>query len=535
MAAIWSELLDYLTPEELAEIEDMATDGGALWSPLPGPQSMALESEADIVGYGGAAGGGKTDLLAGLSLIHHKRCLIVRREKAQTEGIVQRITELLGHSNGLNSQKGIWKLPNSLLELAGLDNPGDEKRWQGRPHDLKAFDEVTEMREAQVRFIMGWTRTNDPSVKARVLMTFNPPTTNEGRWVLAFFAPWLDDKHPNPAMPGELRWYTTVGGADFEVADGRPCVFIDGKPCYDFKPKDYRPEDIVQPKSRTFIPARLVDNPYYMATGYMSQLQSLPEPLRSQMLNGDFKAGIKEDPWQVIPTAWVDAAMARWVKPHRLPDMDSLGIDVARGGEDKTIIARRHGNWFDEPLVYEGQETPDGPKVAGLTIAASRNRAVQHIDVIGVGSSPYDFLMQAHQPVIGVDARVTSTATDQSGLLRFFNFRSEMWWKMREDLDPNNNKGLCLPPDPKLRADLCTPKWNAEGKTIKVESRENIIKRINRSPDWGSAYVMARLDTPKIEQVRTDRGQFDYDPYRGMASGTRATQSKGYDPYGNIR
>jgi hypothetical protein len=45
-----------------------------------------------------------------------------------------------------------------------------------------------------------------------------------------------------------------------------------------------------------------------------------------------------------------------------------LGVDVARGGRDNTIIARRHGMWFDEPLAYPGSATPDGPTVAGLVI-----------------------------------------------------------------------------------------------------------------------------------------------------------------------
>jgi hypothetical protein len=101
-------------------------------------------------------------------------------------------------------------------------------------------------------------------------MTFNPPTTNEGRWVIEFFGPWLDDKHPNPAQPGELRWFTTIGGRDEEVSDGRPFVLIDGQRVYDFDPEEHAPEDIIKPKSRTFIPARLTDNPYYMATDYMS-------------------------------------------------------------------------------------------------------------------------------------------------------------------------------------------------------------------------------------------------------------------------
>ncbi|MFV0245741.1 MAG: hypothetical protein ACK5IB_12070, partial [Qingshengfaniella sp.] len=297
------------------------------WAPFPGPQTDAFESQADIIGYGGSAGGGKTDLIVGKALRQHQRVLITRREKAQTEGVVQRLTEVIGGTGGFNSQKSIWRTSVGrcpLIEFGGLDNPGDERRWQGRPHDLKAFDEVTEQREAQVRFIMGWARTDDPDQQVQVLMTFNPPTTPEGRWVIRFFAPWLDPKHPNPAMPGELRWFTTRGeDQDHEVPDGRIFVWGDsGQPVYDFDPAEHKPEDIVRPKSRTFIPARVTDNPAYMASGYMAQLQALPEPLRSQMLYGDFRAGIEDDPWQVIPTAWVEAAQARWRRPDRLEPMD---------------------------------------------------------------------------------------------------------------------------------------------------------------------------------------------------------------------
>jgi hypothetical protein len=377
------------------------------------------------------------------------------------------------------------------------------------------FDEVTEMREAQVRFIMGWTRSNDPTVKPKVLMVFNPPTTAEGRWVIAFFAPWLDKKHPNPAIPGELRWFTTIGGKDKEVADGRPFVLIDGESVYDFNPDDYTAEQIIKAKSRTFIPARLTDNPYYMATDYMSTLQGLPEPLRSQMLYGDFNAGIEDDPWQVIPTAWVEAAQARWKRPDRLPEMDSMGVDVARGGKDTTVIARRHDNWFDEALVYDGTTTPDGPKVAGLVMASMRDGAPIHIDVIGVGSSPYDFLNSAGQPVIGVNVSESPTRTDKSGMLRFLNLRTQLWWLFREALDPANNMGLCLPPDPELLGDLCAPKWSLQGKVIKVEGRQEILARIGRSPDRASAYIMAQMDTPKIAHLRalSSKPCGEYDPY----------------------
>src|SRR5690606_28290038 len=149
----------------------------------------------------------------------------------------------------------------------------------------------------------------------------------------------------------ELRYFAVVNGKEVEVPDARPFVLFKGKePVYDFDPSEYLPTELIKPMSRTFIPSRVTDNPYLMGTGYMSTLQALPEPLRSQMLNGDFQAGMEDDPFQVIPTAWVEAAMQRWARPAKLEAMSSVGVDVARGGKDQTVIARRHGMWFDEPL-----------------------------------------------------------------------------------------------------------------------------------------------------------------------------------------
>ncbi|MDR2219737.1 MAG: terminase family protein [Methylobacillus sp.] len=448
-----------------------------------------------------------TELAIGMALTAHDRSLILRREKAQTEGIVQRMGEVLGSTHGYNSQRSAWKLPNGgLCEFGGLDNMGDESRWQGRPHDLIVLDEATEIRKQQALFVMGWNRTAKDNQRCRVLMTFNPPTNVEGRWVIEYFAPWLDVKHPNPAKPGELRWFTTIDGDEREVESGEPFE-LNG--------------ETIRPRSRTFIPSRIGDNPFLVGTGYEAMLQAMPEPLRSQMLYGDFSAGVEDDPWQVIPTKWVEAAQKRWTKPNKIPPMDSMGVDIARGGKDQTVIARRHGMWFDEPIAYPGSATPDGATTAGLIIAALRNRAVIHLDVIGVGSSPYDFLNEAGQQVIGVNVAEAARSTDKSGRLRFYNLRSELWWKMREALDPVNNTGICLPPDSRLLADLTAPTWSMSGATVKVASRDEIIERIGRSPDYGSAYILALMDSIKLDRS-IGRVKRDYDPY---------DLSKSYDPY----
>ena len=48
------------------------------WEPQPGPQTAAYESLADILFYGGAAGGGKTDLLMGLALTTQQHSILFR-------------------------------------------------------------------------------------------------------------------------------------------------------------------------------------------------------------------------------------------------------------------------------------------------------------------------------------------------------------------------------------------------------------------------------------------------------------------------
>lgn len=496
------EILPYLTADERAEINRLLGADKTIWRPLPGPQLMAYRATADIIGYGGAAGGGKSDLAVGKALTQHQKILVLRREATQLTGIIDRFTELLGGRDGYNGAERIWRLPTRQIEFGSTPNVDDWNKYQGRPHDLVVFDEAANFLESQVRALLGWLRTTTPGQRCQALLTFNPPTSADGRWIIEFFAPWLDPKHPNPAQPGELRWFAMVDGKELEVVDNTP--FKHGG-------------DLITPMSRTFIPSRVSDNPHLMGTGYMATLQALPEPLRSQMLYGDFQAGIEDDPWQVIPTAWVEAAMARWSLPAKLEPMDSLGVDVARGGRDNTIIARRHGMWFNTPLVYAGSATPDGPSVAGLTIAASRDHAPIHIDIIGVGASPYDFLNEAKQPVFGINVSEKSLASDRSGRLRFFNQRSQYWWQFREALDPANNTGIALPPDRQLLGDLCAPNWRLSGSTIQVEDRDGIVARIGRSPDWASAYVLALIDTPKrgvLPAGKRDEPRREYDPYK---------------------
>lgn len=452
----------------------------AIWRPLPGPQVDAYYCQADELFYGGAAGGGKSALLVGLALTAHRKSIVFRREYPQLKDLVEYARIVIGQRGRYNGQQNIFRLNDGrILEFGAVQHEGDQGKYQGRAHDLKAFDELPNFLESQYRFLIGWNRTTAPNQRTRVVGAGNPPTSADGEWVIQRWGAWLDPQYPNPAKDGELRWFAVIDGHDTELENCEPI--------------QHRGE-IIKPRSRTFIPAKLGDNPYLANTDYMATVQAMPEPLRSQMLNGDFRIGLEDDQWQVIPTAWVLAAQERW-KQRSQPDMGitHMGVDVARGGKDKTVIAKRRGNWFAELDKYPGKSTPDGQAVAGLVRLAIEGDPMINIDVIGVGSSVYDQLRDV-AGVNGINFAEGSHMTDKSGRLNFANMRAQAYWKFREALDPKTGDDIALPPDAELRADLCAAKWSMSMRGVLVESKEDIVKRLGRSPDCADAVVLAGID-----------------------------------------
>ena len=480
--AEYLERIKAMTPEARAALVDMVTaHGRPIWEPQPGPQSAAYHSEADIVFYGGAAGGGKTEILLGLAITAQEHSIIFRREAMQLIGIEERMAQIMGSRTGYNSQTGVWRLPEGrVLELGSVKEPGDWVKYQGRPHDAKLFDEICHFTEMQFRTLIGWLRTDNPNVRQRVVAAGNPPTTAEGEWVKRFWAAWLDPNHHNPAKPGELRWYiTNERGEDEEVPDGAPVQVGN---------------DMMTPKSRTFIPSSVDDNIFLLSTGYKATLQSLPEPLRSQMLRGDFNAGAADPAWQTIPTEWVKAAQARWSDKQAKGTMTAIGFDPARGGIDKSTIARRHGQWFDTLVTAPGILTKDGPNAAAFVVPYVRDGACICVDSIGIGSSALDFIKGLNLNVYAVNGSESSGLMTVAGNLRFRNKRAEMYWKLREALDPTNPNPIALPPDAELLADLCAVRYKVVtmGKIAALQMREKdeIREMLGRSPDKGDAVAM---------------------------------------------
>src|SRR3972149_9929278 len=206
-----------------------AAESSTVWTPQAGPQTAAYESEADIIGYGGAAGGGKSDLLMGFAGTKHMRAIIFRREFPRLEGIEARSREIFNTNDDTrlkdhyNETLHRWELATgATVRFAAMQYEDDKQNFQGRPYDFHGFDEVTEFTESQVRFVTAWNRTTKAGQHCRVVLTFNPPMNEAGEWVVRYFAPWLDKQHAHPAADGEWRYYAMVDGKELECAGPEP-------------------------------------------------------------------------------------------------------------------------------------------------------------------------------------------------------------------------------------------------------------------------------------------------------------------------
>jgi len=465
------------------------------------------------LGLSGVAGWGKTDLGLGLARLEHHHSIIFRRIFKSHRGLIERSREIYNptqdsalidkYNEGLHR----WKFPTpkgQQIEFEAVQHEKDKFTFKGWPHDFYLFDEAPEFTQTQVEFILGWMRSTRPGQRCRAILTFNPPENDEGKWVIDFFLPWIaylfptNFSHPNPAKPGELRWYTTLDNGDrIESESGEPFE-QDGK--------------TYTPISRSFYFGTLEDNPHLRDTGYTAFLASMPEPERSRLLYGDFAANTKSNPKQIIPTEWVKLAQARWLETER-PHMplSGVGVDAVYGGRDDFTIAKRYGSYFDEVLKMPGVDLQNGAESAKVVydhLENDKHIGYINVDVDGVGTTTHDSLEGFFGTTVkGVNGAGKSTWVycvnndPKKPLYRMLNTRAEMHWRMRAALDPEHGEDLALPPGNEVVADLCTARYkkirsDPTEKTLgimQVEDKEEIKKRIGRSPGVGDAIMYAKL------------------------------------------
>lgn len=231
-------------------------------------------------------------------------------------------------------------------------------------------------------------------------------------------------------------------------------------------------------------------------------------PFQTRVL-GNFYASAAD---AVIPLAWVEDAIERWhvwTKSGRrkFSATKVLGVDVALGGADFTGIAHRRGHVVEK---VEKLKISNTVKIADAVekLMGAGDEAV--VDSIGVGAGVLATLRERHLRARPFTASKKSFKRDLSREHGFVNRRAEMWWAMRELLDPSFEPDICLPPDDQLIGELTAPKWDetAGGKLV-VESKKDIKKRIDRSTDLADAVLQtftSRESESEAHQAQSGTG-----------------------------
>jgi hypothetical protein len=193
--------------------------------------------------------------------------------------------------------------------------------------------------------------------------------------------------------------------------------------------------------------------------------------------------------------------------------MTAIAVDIAMGGKDKTAIVHRYGGWFGPVDVIAGEECREGGVIVAAVVRRRKDRCPVIIDMGGGwGGNAMVSLMDNGINTIPYNGIFNSTQRTRDGKNKFVNKRAEAIWRLREALDPDQEGGsvIALPPDPELRADLASYRWQLTVSGVLIEDKREIRKRIGRSPDKGDAVVMCLAEGQaylKKELMRSRSGE----------------------------
>lgn len=188
---------------------------------------------------------------------------------------------------------------------------------------------------------------------------------------------------------------------------------------------------------------------------------------------------------QFIPAGLVEAAQAAEVEATHYDEV-VLGVDVARFGDDESVIAVRRGrDARSEPWVSLGSmDTMETAAAIAFHIDRIGPDAV-FVDETGVGAGVVDRLRQLGKQIIPVNfgskpGGFTKTKTA--------NKRAEMWQRMKEWLAQGQ---VAIPDDPQLEVQLTGVEYrHDQNNAILLEKKEDMKKRGLKSPDRADALAL---------------------------------------------
>jgi phage terminase large subunit len=208
-----------------------------------------------------------------------------------------------------------------------------------------------------------------------------------------------------------------------------------------------------------------------------------------------------QNTYNVIPLKWVESAINAKVEVN-LWDRRTWASDIAREGNDKTVLMSRKGRAIDKIDFWEKRNTME---TTGMIRQRIGHSEVIGIDADGVGSGVFDRLAELGQPTVGLQSARAATEGR-----KYLNLRAQMWWEARDAFYEQWKYGnkLSIPDDPELIEELTGLKYSVRSDgLIQIEAKKDAKKpdRLGRSPDKGDTcvyliYVSGMdLSSPEIE------------------------------------
>ena len=204
----------------------------------------------------------------------------------------------------------------------------------------------------------------------------------------------------------------------------------------------------------------------------------------------------KAEPDGLIPLELVEAAMMRDADMEADPEtMLEIGADIARFGDDETIIVPRIGGKVLGLHHFTKQDlmTTCG-KVLGIAKGAMKDYAKPHatirVDDDGVGGGVTDRLREVIlEDGLNIDVIACHNGGRANDKEHYANWVTEQWCGLKERLVDGD---ISLPQDDELAAQLSTRKYSINSRDqIILEDKKSYKKRIHRSPDRADALVLA--------------------------------------------
>lgn len=181
----------------------------------------------------------------------------------------------------------------------------------------------------------------------------------------------------------------------------------------------------------------------------------------------------------IISLTLVEQARAHWTGELNHARL-SLGVDVARYGDDETVIAPVRGLTAYQLRAFRSMDSQEVADKVLQTVRELRlpdERPLVNVDVIGVGSGVYDILKRHPRLLEAVPVDSAARAQDFDN---YHNRRTELIYGLRDWL----REGGTIPPDAKLDGELVatTYKLDSRGRH-QAEPKDEVKKRLHRSPD----------------------------------------------------